>query len=109
MSLIRIYDKKKDILAKNKQKIQSDYLLEDNVTRIEIEFRSEMLRYENWENLFDEQFMRSLFFTHIRKNTTAFNSIVFSDIFLKRNRGVLDTECLPSSTLIKERTQKMLS
>lgn len=109
MSLIRIYDKKKDIIVKNKQKIQADYLLEDSVTRIEIEFRAEMLRYENWENLFDEQFMRSLFFTHIRKNTTVFNSIVFSDIFLKRNRWVLDPECLPSTTLIKERTQKMLA
>ena len=51
-SIIRIYNKKADIIAKGKNKLYQDYLLEENVTRVELEIRRELAKNYTIEELF---------------------------------------------------------
>lgn len=56
---VRIYDKKRDTLAKNKHRFYSDYLARDEpITRVEFECRSTALSEygATFRNLFDPQF-----------------------------------------------------
>jgi hypothetical protein len=51
--LIRIYDKIADIKQKEKQYLYPNYLKEKYITRIELEFRSELLKFLKLEQLLD--------------------------------------------------------
>jgi hypothetical protein len=54
--LIRIYDKIADIYQKEKQAYYPDYLTEDYVTRVELEFRSELLKQVKLSQFLDRSF-----------------------------------------------------
>ena len=73
--LIRVYDKIADIKQKEKQLFYPDYLKLDNVTRIEIEFRSELLKYLKLEQLLDKDFLYKIFTNYISKKTKLFDKI----------------------------------
>lgn len=78
--LIRIYDKLKDIKQKNKQSLFTDYLVEDDVTRIEIEFRTEVTKFIAVHNLLDRSYMFNLLIKYIEKHTNLFQKIKTQDV-----------------------------
>lgn len=70
--LIRIYDKIADIHAKWLQRLYPEYLNEEGVTRMELEFRAELCKNLAFENLKDKDYLFRLFVTYIEKHTTIF-------------------------------------
>lgn len=102
--LIRIYDKIKDIKQKNKQAIYWEYLSEDNITRIEIEFRTELLRYLKIHQLLDRSYIFNLFTSYINKHTNIFDKIKDDNITkLKYLNKKIDLEELSHNQVLKER------
>jgi hypothetical protein len=55
--LIRIYDKFKDIVVKKKLKLYEDYLIEKNITRIELEVRQELAKNINYQEVFNDSLL----------------------------------------------------
>ena len=102
--LIRIYDKIKDIKKKNKQKLYSGYLLEEDITRIEIEFRTEVLKFFNVHQLLDRSFIYNLFIKYIEKHTKMFNKLKEKDVSkLKRLNKKINLEELKYDEILKDR------
>ena len=80
-----MYDKIKDSKAKNKHRLYSHYFIENSVTRVEIEFRSELAKnVENFNDIFDEIYQLALFKNYIQKHTDIFNDISEEQITLYR-------------------------
>jgi len=52
--LIRVYNKNLDIIQKQKIGLYQDYLLFDDITRIELEIRSELAKNRHYKELFDD-------------------------------------------------------
>ncbi len=78
--LIRIYDKIADIKQKEKQYLYANYLKEKHITRIELEFRSELLKFLKLEQLLDRWFLLNLFTSYSKKHTDIFRKIESKDI-----------------------------
>lgn len=70
--LVRVYNKKDDILIKNRQRFYPDYLKKDNVTRIEIEIRSELAKNCPLDKLLDKDYIFNLYLTYMDKYTNIF-------------------------------------
>jgi hypothetical protein len=51
--LIRVYDKIRDIKEKKKIALYKDYLIEKNVTRVELEIRPELAKVRQYLDVFD--------------------------------------------------------
>ncbi len=102
--LIRIYDKIKDIKKKNKQVLYWDYLLEDNITRIELEFRTELIKNFKINNLLDKSYILNLFIKYIEKHTKLFEKIKTQDIEkLKRLNKKINLEELQANQILRDR------
>ncbi len=102
--LIRIYDKIKDIKKKWKQKIYPSYLLEKDITRIEIEFRSEIIKFFNINQLLDKSYIFNLFIKYIEKHTNIFEKMKTQDINkLKRLNKKIDLEDLKNNQVLKDK------
>jgi hypothetical protein len=82
--LIRIYNKILDIHVKHKHKLYKSYLLEDYVTRTEIEFRPELAKNISFEQVFDNTFLTSLFTNYTKKHTDIFKDLSDENITLYR-------------------------
>lgn len=78
--VIRLYDKIEDIKKKNKQMLYPDYLLEENITRIEIEFRQELLKEFKLNQLLDRSYIFNLFIKYIEKHTKIFEKLKTEDV-----------------------------
>lgn len=102
-TLIRIYDKIADIKQKEKQFLYPHYLKEKYVTRIEIEFRSEMLKFLKLEQLLDKSYMFSLFTTYIWKHTNIFDRIRGEEIRLQKISKCVRLEDLYWNQIVKDR------
>lgn len=70
--LIRIYDKIADIHVKWLQRLYPEYLNEEWVTRMELEFRADLCKNLEFEKLKDRDYLFCLFVTYIEKHTTIF-------------------------------------
>jgi len=73
--LIRIYDKIADIKQKEKQFLYPSYLKEDAITRIELEFRSESLKFLKLEQLLDRSYLFSIYTSYLLKHTQIFDKL----------------------------------
>ncbi len=73
--LIRIYDKIADIQTKWLQRLYPEYLQEDWVTRMELEFRVDLCRSLIFGNLKDKDYLFRLFVTYIERHTTIFKGL----------------------------------
>lgn len=71
--LIRIYNKILDINEKNKHKLYKNYLIEDNITRIELEIRSELAKNIIYTDLFDNYIISWIFKNYLKKHTNIFD------------------------------------
>lgn len=78
--LIRVYDKIADIYQKEKQKYYPSYLQEEHVTRIELEFRSDLLKEVKLSQFLDKSFSFWLFCLYISKHTSLFKKFENKDI-----------------------------
>lgn len=100
--LIRIYDKIKDIKKKNKQKLYSHYINEKTeITRIEIEFRTEVVKYLKLEQLLDRSYIFNLFIRYIEKHTKLFEDLKNEEVpKLKRLNKKVDLERLKEDEVL---------
>ena len=80
--LIRVYDKQKDILAKKKVWLYKDYLIHDNVTRIELEIRPELAKNRHYSDIFDDILLIWIFKNYLYKYTHIFEEIPVSKMSL---------------------------
>lgn len=102
--LIRVYDKIKDIKLKRKQRLYPWYLQYDNITRIEIEFRSQVVSFLDFEELLDTDKMFNLFIAYIKKHTKIFKNLKTQDVDkLKRINKYVDIEALKYDRILRER------
>lgn len=86
--LIRIYDKKKDIMAKRKDALYQDYLIESHVTRIELEVRRELTRNYTYEELLLPENLFGLLKNYLEKHTSIFDKLNIEGVSLYRPREV---------------------
>lgn len=84
--LIRIYDKKKDIMKKRKDALYPDYLVEKNVTRIELEVRRELAQNYTYEELLIPENLFSLLKNYLEKHTSIFDKLDIQSISLYKPR-----------------------
>ena len=91
-SIIRIYNKKADILAKWKNKLYQDYLLKDYVTRIELEIRRDLAKNYTLEELFVDDNLVWLLRNYLRKHTDIFEGCDIPKISLYRKPKTIDFE-----------------
>ena len=102
--LIRIYDKIADIKQKEKQYLYPSYLKEEHITRIELEFRSELLKFLKLEQLLDKWYMLNLFTSYSKKHTNLFSKLESKDIArLKKLNKTISVKDLHSRQLTKKR------
>lgn len=78
--LLRIYDKLKDIKKKNLQSQYIQYLSKQDVTRIEIEFRSELTKDFTLEKILDKEYLLNLFTKYLKKHTSIFEKLKTKDV-----------------------------
>ncbi len=83
-SLIRIYNKKEDIFKKWKNRLYQDYLLQDDITRVELEIRRELAQNYTIEELFVEDNLLGLMKNYLRDHTSLFEKLVAQAITLYR-------------------------
>ena len=76
-SSIRIYDKQKDLLDKGKAYLCPDYFYEENVTRMEVEIKSETIKsfQYNFYNLFKGDDLWSLFYRMFWNKRNKWNTV----------------------------------
>ena len=102
--LIRVYDKIADIIQKEKQIFYTDYLNMDYVTRIEIEFRPELLKFTRLEQLLNEDYMFSIFTNYISKKTHLFEKIKNDKVIKFQRLGKnINIDELKYNQIVKER------
>jgi len=102
--LIRIYDKIADIKQKEKQYLYTNYLKEKYITRIELEFRSEALKFLKLEQLLDRSYIFNLFTSYISKHTDIFSKLESdTPIKLKKLSKKLNLWDLHTSQIVKKR------
>jgi hypothetical protein len=73
--LIRVYNKIADILVKKKIALYQDYLVEDNITRIELEIRPELAKVRNYRDVFDNALLIGIFKNYLYKYSKVFEQI----------------------------------
>ena len=89
-NIIRIYDKKADIIAKWKNKLYQDYLLEENVTRVELEIRRELAQNYTLEELSVDDNLIWLLKNYLWKHTSIFEEYNVDKISLYRKPKMVD-------------------
>jgi hypothetical protein len=102
--LIRIYDKLKDIKQKQKQDLYGDYLLEENITRIELEFRKELISSLKLNQLLDRSYIYNLLILYLNKHTKIFDNIKTKEVEkLKATNKKVNLEELKYDDILKDR------
>ncbi len=86
--LIRVYNKYRDIIEKKKLKLYSDYLNIWDITRVELEIRTELAKNINYINLFDDILLLWVFKNYLSKHTELFDFIAFEKITLYKKKEI---------------------
>lgn len=89
-NLIRIYNKKDDILSKWKNALYQDYLLEDSMTRIELEVRRELAQNYTFEELLVSENLVGIMKNYLAKHTLIFEDLDIPNISLYRKPKKID-------------------
>lgn len=101
--LVRCYNKIDDIKRTNRQVLYPEYLLQDHMSRIEIEFRSELCSKIALLDLLDIEFLYDIFFSYIKNHTDIFSSIKFDREILSSIRKRVSIEDLKYDEILKAR------
>ena len=86
--LIRVYKKIVDILVKKKINLYQDYLVEKNITRIELEIRPELAKVRNYKEVFDNVLLIGIFKNYLYKYSKIFEQIQGERISLYESKKV---------------------
>lgn len=105
--LIRIYDKIKDIQNRRKNTLYQDYLLQKNVTRVELEIRSELAKNRYYEYLFDVEVLLWIFKNYLWKHTTIFESLPWDKITLFQKKHEIINSNQYQSTVYRDKRNKV--
>lgn len=103
--LIRIYDKIADIMQKQKQELYGHYLLENAVTRIEIEIRTELAQSLDLELLDNQEYLMGIFKQYMKKHTDIFGNLKGDSIRLNSVSKKFDMDSVPTENIIPKRYQ----
>ncbi len=105
--LIRIYDKIKDTQNRKKNALYKDYLLQEHVTRVELEIRSELAKNRYWEYLFDIQVLLWILKNYLWKHTSIFESLPGDKItlFQKKDKNIDSKKY--QSTIYRDKRNKV--
>ena len=104
--LIRIYNKIVDIHEKGKQKLYTDYLLHDHVTRIELEFRRDLSVWLPLLDVLDKQKLFDLYVLYLKKHSKICDELKLSTWDtkkLRRSRKKVDLEELRYNQVVRKR------
>lgn len=101
--LLRVYNKKDDILIKHRQKFYPDYLTKENVTRIEIEIRSELAKNCSLDSLLDRSYIFDMYLTYMDKYTDIFKWFKYTETRLNQINKKVSIENLKSDQYLKSR------
>jgi len=105
-NIIRVYNKIADIYVKKKQRLMSEYLLEEYMTRIEIECREEISCNIKFDKLYDKEYLLNIFYSYTKKHTDIFKDIDYKRVVLKRLDKSFDPENVSTSRLVPKRHRK---
>jgi len=102
--LIRIYNKKEDLQKKWIWFLYPQYLIEKNVTRIEIEFRVELTKNVDIDDLFNQEYLLNLMTIYLKKHSNIFiNLKTFEVNKLKRLNKNVDINDLKFNQIVRDR------
>lgn len=102
--LLRFYDKKDDILEKWLQDLYPEYLLEENITRIEIEFRPDLCWSVKIDEIFNLKYSFNLLLKYLKKHTEIFEWLKTMDVEkLKSKKYTVDLDRLSTDSTVRER------
>ena len=87
--IIRIYDKKKDIIAKGKDSLYHDYLLHQDITRIELEVRRELAQTYTFEELVVPENLFGLLKNYLKRHTHIFDLLDVTELSLYRKPEII--------------------
>jgi hypothetical protein len=108
--LIRVYNKKLDILEKRKFNLYWDYLLFENMTRVELEIRQELAKVRNYNDVFDNKLLIWIFKNYLYKYTKIFEEFPWEKITLYRAPKVkLDDELYQSLVYKTKKEERFIS
>lgn len=91
-TLLRIYDKQKDLIQKKKIWLYEDYFDYENITRVELEVRQELAKNRNYEEIFDNSLLVWIFKNYIYKHTKIFESLSGEQTSLYKKKETFDPE-----------------
>jgi len=101
--LLRVYNKKDDIILKKRQRFYPDYLTRPNVTRIEIEIRSELAKNCTLESLLDRSYIFDMYLTYMDKYTDIFKWFKYKITRLNQINKKVSIDLLRTDQLLKSR------
>jgi hypothetical protein len=91
--VIRVYNKILDINVKHKNKLYKNYLVEDFVTRIELEIRPELAKNITLNEIFNDTFLSGVFKNYLRHHTYLFkNNDVENITLFKKNETDINND-----------------
>lgn len=102
-TLIRIYDKHKDLIKKKKIWLYQDYFDYEDITRVELEVRQELGKNRSYKEIFDDSLLVWIFKNYIFKHTKIFESLSWEKSSLYKKKETFDPEKFQS---LYYRTQK---
>lgn len=107
--VIRIYNKIRDIKKKKKYALYSAYLEHKDITRVEIEFRRELLRQATIADFYNEEIFTSIFKNYIQLHTKAFEFLDgnIRNLTKPRDRASFDT--LQSQAYHEQRAKLLIA
>ena len=105
--LIRVYNKIADITSRKKNEIYADYLLNNDITRIELEVRSELAKNMNYVDLFNTTILLWIFKNYLHKHTSLFHELPWNNttLYVKKYEKI-DPE-LYQSTYYRDKRRKI--
>jgi len=101
--LVRCYNKIDDIKRTNRQILYPEYLTQEYVSRVEIEFRSELCSKIDLLELLEIEFLYNIFFSYIKKHTDIFSNIKFDREILSSIKKRVSIEDLKYDEILKAR------
>ena len=101
--LFRCYNKIDDIKRTWRQKLYTEYLKKWLVTRIELEFRSELTKDMELNDLQDNNYIYAIFISYIKQYTELFDDFKYEKIKLRRLIKEIDINELKYNEILKRR------
>ena len=101
--LFRCYNKIDDIIRNKRQELYTEYLKKWLVTRIELEFRSELTKDIELNDLLDRSYIFAIFLSYIHLYTNLFSNFKYEKIRLRRLIKKIDLNELRDDEILKDK------